>query len=58
MQSLSSPTSKRKAVSMEIVISLIGTLALVGAACAFEVLAISKCPKEDNGDYVEPNEGK
>lgn len=43
---------------MEIVISLIGTLALVGAACAFEVWAISKCPKEGNGDYVEPNEGK
>ena len=58
MQSLSSPTYKRKAVSMEIVISLIGTLALVGAACAFEVWVISKCPKEDNGDYVEPNEGK
>lgn len=43
---------------MEIIISLIGTLALVGAACAFEVWIISKCPKEDNGDYVEPNEGK
>lgn len=43
---------------MEIVISLIGTLAVVGAACAFEVWVISKCPKEDNCYYVEPNEGK
>lgn len=43
---------------MEVVMSLIGTLALVVAACAFEVWVISKCPEEDNGDYVEPNEGK
>lgn len=43
---------------MEVVISLIGTLALVGVACSFEVWIISKCPKEGNGDYVEPNEGK
>ena len=52
------PKKKRKEEIMEIVMSLIGTIAVGVVAFAFEVLVISKCQKEENGDYVEPNEGK
>ena len=43
---------------LKIACGIIAWIALCLGACAFEVWIISKCPKEDNGDYVEPNEGK
>lgn len=33
-------------------------VALCLGACAAMVGVIALCGKEDNGDYVEPNEGK
>lgn len=33
-------------------------IALCAFACGAIVAFIANCPKEDNGGYIEPNEGK
>ena len=42
----------------KIVIGCVAWTALCLLACVATVGVISRCRKEDNGDYAEPDEGK
>jgi chromate transport protein ChrA len=43
---------------LKIACGIIAWVALCFGGCAAMVGVIALCGKEDNGDYVEPNEGK